>query len=37
LTNKSRYNDLHNRLQILGIKINNFLKSLEKNHNKFDD
>ena len=37
LTNKSQYDDLHNRLQILGIKINNFLKSLEKGHNMFDD
>lgn len=37
LNNKELYNDLHVRCQQLGIKINNFLKSIEKNHNKFDD
>lgn len=37
LNNEELYNDLHKRSQQLGIKINNFLNSLEKNHNKFDD
>jgi four helix bundle protein len=27
------YKDLHERLQILGKKLNNFLQSVEKNHN----
>ncbi|MBN1904147.1 MAG: four helix bundle protein [Deltaproteobacteria bacterium] len=27
------YHDLHERLQILGRKLNNFLQSVEKNHN----
>ena len=35
LKNETLYNDLHIRLQKLGIKINNFLQSIEKNHNKF--
>ena len=30
------FQDLHKRAQQLGIKINNFLQSIEKNHNKFD-
>ncbi|HHC81064.1 MAG TPA: four helix bundle protein [Flavobacteriia bacterium] len=36
LTDKSLYQNLHDRLQTLGIKINNYLKSIEKRHNKFD-
>ncbi|MFK7904749.1 MAG: four helix bundle protein [Chitinophagales bacterium] len=32
LKNESLYNDLHKRLNILGIKINDFLKSVEKHH-----
>ncbi len=32
LKNQLLYNDLHKRLNILGIKINNFLKSVEKFH-----
>ncbi|MGB0932629.1 MAG: four helix bundle protein, partial [Chitinophagales bacterium] len=32
LTNQSLYEDLHKRLNILGIKINNFLKSVQKYH-----
>lgn len=32
LTNQPLYEDLHKRLNILGIKINNFLKSVQKNH-----
>lgn len=35
LQNEDLYKDLHSRLQILGIKINNFLKVVEQNHNKF--
>ncbi len=35
LTNEVLYNDLHERLNQLGIKINNFLQSVEKNHNKY--
>ena len=30
LTDKNLYNDIHNRLSKLGIKINNFLQVLEK-------
>lgn len=37
LNNEELYKDLHKRTQQLGIKINNFLQSIEKNHNKFDD
>jgi len=37
LNNEELYNDLHKRSQQLEIKINNFLQSIEKNHNKFDD
>jgi four helix bundle protein len=37
LKNKELYQDLHKRTKQLGIKINNFLLSIEKNHNKFDD
>jgi len=37
LNNEELYNDLHKRTQQLGIKINNFLQSIEKNHNKFED
>ena len=35
LTDEKLYLDLHLRLNKLGIKINNFLQSVEKNHNKF--
>ena len=35
LTNQELFENLKGRLQKLGIKINNFLTSLEKNHNKF--
>ncbi len=35
--NEELYQDLHKRTKQLGIKINNFLQSIEKNHNKFDD
>ena len=35
LLNKELYSNLHERLNKLGIKINNFLKSIELNHNKF--
>ena len=35
LKNEALYNNLHERLNKLGIKINNFLQSIEKNHNKF--
>ena len=35
LTNKELYHDLHKRLVNLGVKINNFLQSVERNHNKF--
>lgn len=37
LTDEVLYNNLHKRLNQLGIKINNFLKSIEQNHNKFDN
>jgi four helix bundle protein len=37
LKNEELYQDLHKRTKQLGIKINNFLQSIEKNHNKFDD
>ena len=37
LNNEELYNDLHSRCRQLGIQINNFLQSIEKNHNKFDD
>ena len=37
LNNEELYNDLLKRSQQLGIKINNFLQSIEKDHNKFDD
>ncbi len=37
LKNEELYQDLHKRTKQLGIKINNFLLSIEKNHNKFDD
>ncbi len=33
LTDEKLFNDLHKRLTTLGIKINNFLQSVEKNHN----
>ena len=32
LTDENIYKDLHDRLRKLGIKINNFLQSLEKKH-----
>ncbi len=35
LTNELLYKNLHLRLNQLGIKINNFLQSVEKNHNKY--
>lgn len=35
LKDDSHYQDLHKRLTTLGIKINNFLRSVEKNHNSF--
>jgi four helix bundle protein len=35
LSNKALFEDLRVRLIKLGIKINNFLTSIEKNHNKF--
>ena len=35
LTNEILYKDLLERLNQLGIKINNFLQSVEKNHNKY--
>lgn len=31
------YADLHQRLNFLGVKINNFSKSIEKNHDKFEE
>ncbi|MFM9838239.1 MAG: four helix bundle protein [Cyclobacteriaceae bacterium] len=34
LTDEAVYQDLHKRLEILGRKTNNFLKSVERNHNK---
>ncbi|MBT0607823.1 four helix bundle protein [Aequorivita echinoideorum] len=37
LNNEDLFKDLHKRSQQLGIKINNFLQSIEKNHNKFDE
>jgi four helix bundle protein len=33
LTDKIAYDDLHNRLQQLGRKINNFIRAVEKDHN----
>ncbi len=33
LKNENLYNNLHNRLEILGKMINNFIKSVEKKHN----
>jgi len=35
LTDEKAFNDLHKRLITLGIKINNFLQSVEKNHTSF--
>ena len=35
LKEKALYQDLHERVQKLGIKINNFLTAIQKNHNKF--
>lgn len=35
LKNEVLFNDLHQKLNKLGIKINNFLTSIKKNHNKF--
>jgi four helix bundle protein len=35
LKNKELFENLIERLQKLGIKINNFLTAIEKNHNKF--
>lgn len=37
LTYELLYADLHQRLNILGVKINNFSKSIEKNHDKFEE
>lgn len=37
LQDEELYKAYHKRLQQLGIKINNFLQSLEKGHNKFED
>lgn len=36
LKDQDVFEDLHKRLNILGIKINNFLASVERNHNNFD-
>jgi four helix bundle protein len=33
LTDKLIYDDLHNKLEILGRKINNFIKAVERQHN----
>jgi four helix bundle protein len=37
MKNEKLYADLHQRLNILGIKINNFSKSIEKHHDKFEE
>lgn len=37
LTDEILYADLHQRLNILEVKINNFSKSIEKNHDKFEE
>lgn len=34
LTDESKFNDLNNRLTILGKKLNNFLSALDRDHNK---
>jgi four helix bundle protein len=34
LKDNSLYNDLNNRLEVLGKKLNNFIKAVEKEHNK---
>ena len=36
LKDKELYNELRERIQRLGIKINNFLQSIDKNHNRFE-
>ena len=36
LKDKELYEELRERIQRLGIKINNFLQSIDKNHNKFE-
>ena len=36
-TNEEKFNELHLKLKKLEIKWSNFLSSIEKNHNKFDD
>jgi len=35
IKDRELYENLRERIQKLGIKINNFLQSIEKNHNKF--
>lgn len=35
ITNRALYENLHERIQKLGIKINNFLQAVEKNNKKF--
>lgn len=35
MTNEEQYKDLHSRLTTLGIKLNNFLKTVERKHNIF--
>jgi four helix bundle protein len=32
--NAEKYNNLHQKIELLGKKINNFIQSVEKNHNK---
>jgi four helix bundle protein len=36
LKDKALYEELRERIQRLGIKINNFLQSIDKNHNRFE-
>jgi four helix bundle protein len=36
LKNEEIYNSIHLRLNQLGIKINNYIKSVERQHNEFD-
>ena len=36
LKDKKLYEELRERIQRLGIKINNFLQSIDKNHNRFE-
>ena len=36
LKDEKLYNELRERIQRLGIKINNFLQSIDKNHNRFE-